>query len=233
MSSQRRYKHSRDKKKPTLQMNAAHGGDSESEDAGQTEDAAEHIHIEDQPHIHIERTEFAKVEIHGAHGEYIESLSAYSHSKYYKPLDVDIIAHAEHTDFTEYKEFTENTPAEKPEAEAENVPSQEIEPYPAKIESTANTPRPRSVSGHETRTITQHTPTPVGELTNMLDDLRESFIAYRAVSSRPDAGHCGVCYMAFPAEELRYREADGLYICPQCNAALQNQRIPMIRRQRK
>ncbi len=227
MSSQRRYKHSRDKKKPTLQMNATRSGSNDSDGAEQTDSATDQIHIEDQPHIHIERTEFAKVEIHGAHGEYIESLSAYSHLQYFKPLDVDIIAR------TENSEFAENIPDDDEEDGEDAGSSQEIEPYTVKTDIATNTPRPRSVSGHETRAITQHTPTPVGELTDMLDDLRESFITYRAISSRPDAGHCGVCYMAFPAEELRYREADGMYICPKCSVTLQNQRMPMIRRQRK
>jgi hypothetical protein len=83
------------------------------------------------------------------------------------------------------------------------------------------------------RHITQQTPTPPGELSEMFATMRALFVQDRANGSRTDAARCGVCYLTFPRDELVYREAEGFYACPACEQALRNGTLPMIRRQRR
>jgi len=87
--------------------------------------------------------------------------------------------------------------------------------------------------GHHTKHITQRTPTPPGELSEMFSTLRELFVQDRSNASRPDATRCGVCYLTFPRDQLIYREVEGYYACADCAAALNGTHLPMLRRQRK
>jgi hypothetical protein len=99
------------------------------------------------------------------------------------------------------------------------------EPHPASGVESSSQQSPN-------RYTAQRTPTPPNELTGLLDSLRELFVRDRNFASRPDAGRCGICYLAFPVSELEYREEDGFYICSSCGAALGMQHIPMLHRQR-
>lgn len=67
----------------------------------------------------------------------------------------------------------------------------------------------------------------------MIDSLRELFAHDRQVASQQDSKRCGICYLYFNSEELRYREEEGFYVCPGCQQALGKQTVHMIRRQQK
>lgn len=67
----------------------------------------------------------------------------------------------------------------------------------------------------------------------MIDSLRELFAHDRQVASQQDSKRCGICYLYFNSEELRYREEEGFYVCPGCQQALGKQTLCMIRRQQK
>lgn len=67
----------------------------------------------------------------------------------------------------------------------------------------------------------------------MIASLRELFTHDRQVASQPDSTRCGICYLYFEVDELRYREEEGFYICPNCERTLGKQTLPMIRRQQK
>jgi hypothetical protein len=66
----------------------------------------------------------------------------------------------------------------------------------------------------------------------LIDSLRDLFEQDRQIASQTDATRCGICYLHFPVSELYYRE-EGFYICPQCDHALGNKKITIIRRQQK
>lgn len=67
----------------------------------------------------------------------------------------------------------------------------------------------------------------------MIDSLRELFAHDRQVASQQDSKRCGICYLYFTGEDLRYREEEGFYVCPACQQALGKQTLCMIRRQQK
>lgn len=67
----------------------------------------------------------------------------------------------------------------------------------------------------------------------MIDALRELFARDRQMASQQDSKRCGICYLYFNSEELRYREEEGFYVCPTCQQALGKQTVRMIRRQQK
>lgn len=67
----------------------------------------------------------------------------------------------------------------------------------------------------------------------MIDSLRELFARDRQMASQQDSKRCGICYLYFSSEELRYREEEGFYVCPTCQQALGKQTVRMIRRQQK
>lgn len=79
----------------------------------------------------------------------------------------------------------------------------------------------------------QRTPTPLGELTPMFTELRDLFARDRAFASRQDTARCGICYLTFTRDQLIFRETDGFYACPVCDASLGQRHLPMLRRQRK
>jgi hypothetical protein len=87
--------------------------------------------------------------------------------------------------------------------------------------------------GKSGKHITQHTPTPPSELSDMFETLRALFVRDRANGARPDAARCGICYLTFARDELTYHEEAGFYACPDCQAALHARNIPMLRRQRR
>ncbi len=64
----------------------------------------------------------------------------------------------------------------------------------------------------------------------MIASLKELFEHDRQVASQPDATRCGICYLHFQVNELRYRD-EGFYICPSCERALGKQSLPMLRKQ--
>jgi hypothetical protein len=81
--------------------------------------------------------------------------------------------------------------------------------------------------------VTQRTPTPPSELSDMFATLRDLFVHDRANAARADAARCGICYLTFPREQLVYREAEGYYACQECVAGMNGTHLPMLRRQRK
>jgi len=70
------------------------------------------------------------------------------------------------------------------------------------------------------------------EFENLIQSLRELFEKDRQVAIQPDATRCGICYLHFSVNALRYRE-EGFYVCEVCEHALSNQRVPMLRKQHK
>jgi|GEM_PF-528190 len=68
---------------------------------------------------------------------------------------------------------------------------------------------------------------------SMLLALRELFALDRQVASQPDSSRCGICYLHFTINELRYQDEEGFYVCRRCENALGNQMMPMLRRQQK
>ena len=94
--------------------------------------------------------------------------------------------------------------------------------------------KPLPMHGMKTaRHTAQNTPTPRGDLTYMLDTLRQLFVHDRMVGARPDATRCGICYLMFTPDEVVYREDEGFYACVNCAGALGPQRLPMLRRQKR
>jgi hypothetical protein len=67
----------------------------------------------------------------------------------------------------------------------------------------------------------------------LLTSLHELFEHDRHLASQQESRRCGICYLYFAAEDLRYREAEGFYVCSGCAHALGKQTLPMIRRQQK
>ncbi|MBO0780562.1 MAG: hypothetical protein J2P37_17200 [Ktedonobacteraceae bacterium] len=70
------------------------------------------------------------------------------------------------------------------------------------------------------------------EFEQMIESLHELFEHDRQVASQSDATRCGICYLHFPVAELHYRE-EGLYLCPQCERTLGNQKLTVVRKQQK
>lgn len=104
--------------------------------------------------------------------------------------------------------------------------------------SATAAPPPRAAQNgngdhHTQKHISQRTPTPPGELSEMFATMRALFAHDRTLGARGDAARCGICYLTFPREQLVYREADGFYACPDCDTALSHTSLPMLRRQRK
>lgn len=71
---------------------------------------------------------------------------------------------------------------------------------------------------------------PVGAL---IDDLHELFKQDRTAASQGGNSRCGICYFHFPLGELIYREAEGFYVCQQCERSLGSARVSMVRRQQR
>lgn len=67
----------------------------------------------------------------------------------------------------------------------------------------------------------------------MIASLRELFAQDRQIASLPDSKRCGICYLHFTPNELRYREEEGFYICPTCERLLGKHSLPMLRQQQK
>ncbi len=67
----------------------------------------------------------------------------------------------------------------------------------------------------------------------MIASLHELFERDRQIASQPDAARCGICYLYYALDELRYREEEGFYICASCERQLGKQQMPMLRRQQK
>lgn len=67
----------------------------------------------------------------------------------------------------------------------------------------------------------------------MLSSLRELFAHDRQTASQLESKRCGICYLYFTVNELRYREEEGFYSCPGCERTLGKQTLPMVRRQQK
>ncbi|HLH63788.1 MAG TPA: hypothetical protein VKV20_19080 [Ktedonobacteraceae bacterium] len=67
----------------------------------------------------------------------------------------------------------------------------------------------------------------------LIASLRELFARDRQVASQQDSTRCGICYLHYALSELRYREEEGFYVCPNCEKVLGKQSLPMIRRQQK
>lgn len=70
----------------------------------------------------------------------------------------------------------------------------------------------------------------VGELIDALHDL---FAHDRMIASQGGVARCGICYFHFPINDLVYHEADGFYVCQNCERSLGAGRVPMVRRQQR
>ena len=114
-------------------------------------------------------------------------------------------------------------------------PENELPPPVPPAPIPSNTPKLAATNGdiHTTKHISQRTPTPPGELTEMFATMRALFVHDRTNGSRADAARCGVCYLTFPRDQLIYREVEGFYACPECQTALSNGSLPMLRKQRR
>ena len=115
-------------------------------------------------------------------------------------------------------------------SEAENEP-----PAPSPVVAPAPVPKSATSTGemHPTKHISQRTPTPPSELSEMFATMRALFVQDRTNGSRTDAARCGVCYLTFARDQLVYREEEGFYACPDCQTALNNGTLPMLRKQRR
>jgi len=67
----------------------------------------------------------------------------------------------------------------------------------------------------------------------MITSLRDLFTHDRQVASQADNRRCGICYLYFITNELRYREEEGFYVCSGCERSLGKQTLPMVRYQQK
>lgn len=67
----------------------------------------------------------------------------------------------------------------------------------------------------------------------LIASLRDLFARDRQMASQADNRRCGICYLYFTANDLRYREEEGFYICTNCEGTLGKQTLPMVRRQQK
>ncbi len=74
--------------------------------------------------------------------------------------------------------------------------------------------------------------TGTSEFEQLIDSLHDLFEHDRQTASQSDATRCGLCYLHYPVNELRYRE-EGFYICERCENGLGKHRQPMIRSQQK
>ncbi len=121
-----------------------------------------------------------------------------------------------------------------PRTEAPALPNRQDPPALTDAHGTAKAP-PISTgkATDEPRYTRQRTPTPPGDLTDMLKSLRDLFARDRAIAAQPEARRCGICYLMFAPEEVTYREDDGCYVCAGCQKALGAQRMAMLRRQKK
>lgn len=113
------------------------------------------------------------------------------------------------------------------------TPALPATPPPAPVANAANGAPLFANAKHSGRHTGQRTPSPQGELTDMLDTLRAVFVHDRTLGAHTDAMRCGVCYLMFAAEDASYREEEGFYACPACTVSLGNQSLIMLRRQRK
>lgn len=135
------------------------------------------------------------------------------------------------------REATSLSPAQEA-APAENVVTPAVPEHatPVFSENIAPPSAPRSHQANGNpygpKHVTQRTPTPPSELSEMFATLRDLFVQDRANAARPDAARCGICYLTFPREQLVYREAEGYYACPECLAGMNGTHLPMLRRQR-
>jgi hypothetical protein len=122
-----------------------------------------------------------------------------------------------------------------PHAEAPAPPYREDQHVPADMHGQPAKAPPISMgkAADEPRYTRQRTPTPPGDLTDMLKSLRDLFVRDRAIAAQSDARRCGVCYLMFAPEDVTYREDDGCYVCAGCQKALGAQRMAMLRRQKK
>ncbi len=95
--------------------------------------------------------------------------------------------------------------------------------------------RPVSNGSHPngTRHITQRVATPPNALTPLLETLRALFSEDRGNGVHADAMRCGICYLTYHREFLRYHEAEGFYACQACEVALGTAQVHMVHRQRK
>jgi len=67
----------------------------------------------------------------------------------------------------------------------------------------------------------------------MITSLRDLFAHDRQVASQQDSKRCGICYLHFSPNELRYREEEGFYVCSGCERSLGKHLLPMVRQQQK
>lgn len=72
-----------------------------------------------------------------------------------------------------------------------------------------------------------------GSVGGLIDSLHDLFAHDRTVASQGGVARCGICYFHFPVSELIYREADGFYVCLNCERSLGVGRVPMVRRQQR
>jgi hypothetical protein len=70
------------------------------------------------------------------------------------------------------------------------------------------------------------------EFEYLIQSLRTLFEHDRQVASQSETTRCGICYLYFSLNELRYRE-EGFYVCTACEHALGKQYITMLHRQQK
>lgn len=68
---------------------------------------------------------------------------------------------------------------------------------------------------------------------NMIQSLHELFERDRQIATQPESKRCGICYLYFSGNDLRYREEEGFYVCQGCERSLGKHRVPMLRRQQK
>jgi hypothetical protein len=71
------------------------------------------------------------------------------------------------------------------------------------------------------------------EVENLIASLKELFAQDRQIASQPDSARCGICYLHYTINDLKYREEEGFYVCPACERTLGKNTIPMLRRQQK
>ncbi len=128
----------------------------------------------------------------------------------------------------------------EPEPEETEVPvsMQEASEAPPHQETPADPQdgaRPVANGNHPngTRHITQRVATPPNALTPLLETLRALFSEDRGNGAHADAMRCGICYLTYHREFLRYHEAEGFYACQACEVALGSAQVHMVHRQRK
>lgn len=123
-------------------------------------------------------------------------------------------SHEEHEEHGDYKEYKHAGNGHAPGREVQNE------------NMTGALPALGSMSARDYT----HIESP--EFEYLIQSLHDVFERDRQIASQPETTRCGICYLHFSVNELRYRE-EGFYVCSACEHVVNKQYISMLHRQQK